>query len=257
MQTWFYRIKCLTSLHMGSGESVLSAVDHEVEKDPVLGEPVMNASGVKGALRSWFREQAETDSDAETYIFGSGGKPGHCRFFQADLLARPVRVSSGDSAYVLATTPELISHFCTRAALLGIEGLDASALPKLPADGSVLCSIPCQTVEGLPVTAARTGSPLLELLLGSSSWCLMSPSQLSEIDLPVVTRNVLEDGISRTFWYDQIVPHQSVFGLLLSCPPGDKGLPGALGSRAVVQFGSGASIGWGYTVMEQVVTGNG
>lgn len=53
MSAKLYRLTCLTNLHMGSGEANYEVIDLEVERDPVLGEPTMNASGVKGALRDF------------------------------------------------------------------------------------------------------------------------------------------------------------------------------------------------------------
>ena len=53
-----YFIKCLTNLHVGSGDVNFNIIDEEIEKDPVTGYPTINASGVKGALRQFFEENA-------------------------------------------------------------------------------------------------------------------------------------------------------------------------------------------------------
>ena len=55
MKIEFYKIECLTNLHVGSGEINYNIVDNEVEKDAVTGLPVIHASGIKGALRDTFK----------------------------------------------------------------------------------------------------------------------------------------------------------------------------------------------------------
>jgi CRISPR-associated protein Cmr4 len=68
MKSYLYKIECLTNLHVGSGDANYSIVDNEVEKDEVLGSPVIHASGVKGALRD-FAETSGITNIVE--IFGS------------------------------------------------------------------------------------------------------------------------------------------------------------------------------------------
>ena len=55
MNSHFYAVKCLTNLHMGSGDTNFNIVDNEVQKDPVTQMPIMHSSGIKGALRDHFR----------------------------------------------------------------------------------------------------------------------------------------------------------------------------------------------------------
>lgn len=255
MNTRFFRVKCLTNLHMGGGDVNYSVIDLEVERDPVLGEPTMNASGVKGAIRDFCEARAGKDSEQVKFIFGSrgsGGQPGSYSFFSGDLLARPVRISGGEGAYVLATTPELIGHFVEKATALGVTGLDQSPLPA-PRAGNVLCGRGCVEVEGLPATKSETPCTLLEQLLGTDNWALMTTDDLFAIDLPVQVHNLLADGDSKNLWYTQVVPHESVFGLLISGPDGDAQLEELLGAEPIVQFGGGASTGNGYARLEQVV----
>lgn len=79
----------------------------------------------------------------------------------------------------------------------------------------------------------------------------MTPEALASIDLPVMAHNVLEDGISKNLWYEQYVPHESVFGILVIAPDGDKSFENAIAKRPVVQFGAGATIGCGFTKLEK------
>ena len=52
------RMKCITNLHAGNGDVNYNIVDNEVERDPIFGYPTVNASGVKGALREFFKTVA-------------------------------------------------------------------------------------------------------------------------------------------------------------------------------------------------------
>ena len=106
-----YRLKCLTNMHVGDGEVNYNIIDNEVQKDIVLGVPTIHSSGVKGALRSYVHNKKNDDID-EDYIFGAQGKEtsqGAYKFFSANMIARPLRVSDGTEAYVLATSVDIIN----------------------------------------------------------------------------------------------------------------------------------------------------
>lgn len=256
MSTKLYRLTCLTNLHMGSGDANYDVIDLEVERDPVLREPTMNASGVKGALRDYCKKQAGGDlarQEDVTVIFGSegnGDRQGSYHFFSGDLLARPVRVSRGNGAYVLATTPDLLRHVLKKAHAFGLcPDFREEQIPAVP-EGKVLAPAAHQQVEGWDVE--KGACPELDKLLGTENWVLMSAQQLRDIDLPVMAHNVLDNGISKNLWYEQVVPHESVFLLMVNAPEGDQRLEDFLGEETVVQFGAGATTGNGFTRMEKL-----
>lgn len=56
MASYLVTLKCLTNMHVGNGDVNYNIVDNEVEVDPVTGYPTINASGVKGALRNYFKD---------------------------------------------------------------------------------------------------------------------------------------------------------------------------------------------------------
>lgn len=102
--------------------------------------------------------------------------------------------------------------------------------------------------------ASRQKTPpakALDDFFKTSNWAIMTPEALASIDLPVMAHNVLEDGISKNLWYEQYVPHESVFGILVIAPDGDKSFENAIAKRPVVQFGAGATIGCGFTKLEK------
>lgn len=259
MKASFYRLTCLTNLHVGSGETNYNIVDLEVERDAVLGEPTINASGVKGALRDACEEWAGTDEEKIkmiTHAFGSrnsGEIKGSYKFFSGDLLARPVRVSGGSSSYVLATTPDLINHFVRKLQALGL-GAEYTEIASVQAR-QVFTGAGCNEIEGY-AAAKREGAEyqkenaVIEQLIGAN-WALMNAETLRGVDLPVMAHNVISDGKSDNFWYEEVVPHESIFGLLIIADTEDSLIDQMLADRKVVQFGAGASTGNGFMTMEK------
>ena len=265
MKANVYLLKCLTNLHMGSGDVNYNVVDLEVERDPVTGEPTMNASGVKGAIRSHLEMQYGNDPEKLEQIkkiFGSaenGGKQGTYRFFSGDLLARPLRVSKGDHPYVLATMSDLIEGFYQKAAALGgTDFLPEKGSLPVPDEKEVLSnSSGVTSVEGYGVTALKPEqkSPLMDRLLGEN-WVVVHKDIFQGMDLPVLAHNVLKNGISQNLWYAEYVPHESVFGLIILGPDGEENeLENLMGENPVIQFGAEATTGCGYVQLTKVVEG--
>jgi len=252
MNASFYRLTCLTNLHVGSGETNYNIVDLEVERDPVLGEPTMNASGVKGALRDACEEWAGTDEEKIkmiTHAFGSrdsGDIKGSYKFFSGDLLARPVRVSGGRSAYALATTPDLVNHFVRKLHALGL-GMEWTEIDPIRPN-QVITGTDCIEIEGY--AAQKQENAVIEQLIGAN-WALMNEETLRGVDLPVMAHNVISDGKSENFWYEEVVPHESIFGLLIIADTEDSLIDKMLADKKVVQFGAGASTGNGFMKMEK------
>ena len=111
MNTKIFEVKCITNLHIGTSGSAYGVIKNEVEKDVVLNTPLLPASGIKGALRDFWRQN---NKDYQKEIFGSDpneqneGTKGKCKFLNGQMILRPMRVSLGDYSYCLVTTPDLI-----------------------------------------------------------------------------------------------------------------------------------------------------
>ena len=71
MNAIVYKITCVTNLHVGSGEANFDVIDNTVEKDPVTELPTINSSGVKGALRQYFKEKNVGDAHHSGTLRGS------------------------------------------------------------------------------------------------------------------------------------------------------------------------------------------
>ena len=66
---------------------------------------------------------------------------------------------------------------------------------------------------------------------------------LNKYNLPVIARNYLENGISKNLWYEEVVPHGSVFYTIIITPDETN----ALDMEEIKQIGGHASIGCGFT----------
>lgn len=91
-----------SSLHAGSGAS-LGVIDLPIQREKYTDYPVLQASGVKGAIRDWFGAQNFNKDDIEA-IFGpeftgSEAFAGAASFTDGRLLIFPVRSLKGVFAY--------------------------------------------------------------------------------------------------------------------------------------------------------------
>lgn len=236
------QLKCLTNLHVGNGDVNYNIIDNEVERDPVTGYPVINASGVKGALREYFTRNCLDGTD--TY-FGSDGRnstdkstsPGKLKVLSAEMLAVPARASEGNQPFYLISTPCAVNRYRDlKRELLGVT--DAGTVQEIRESVKVEGIVPAkQTMVSLP----NGQEPVLYLL---------EDSDFKSISLPVLARNCLNNGISTNLWYEEVVPHESLFYFPVLADDTAEGREYLSAFRdelngKVVQFGGNASIGYG------------
>lgn len=245
MKAIIYKVTCLTNLHVGNGESNFDIIDNAVEKDSVTGLPTINSSGVKGALRQYFKEKNIKEEDI-TNIFGSeqkksqgtGSIPGKIKFYQADLFARPARASQGDRTNYMVTSNEAISIFNQKVEIFGGE--------KINAERTVNNNIGVEDLTDLEVV--RIG------LIDDECTLIAKDCALRDLPLPVLARNQLEDGISKNLWYEQVVPHKSIFTFVVSSDYEQvlQCFSAILNEKTYIQFGGNASIGYGLCQVERI-----
>ncbi len=231
-------LTCLTNLCVGDGDVNYNIIDKEVEKDPVTGLPTIHDSGVKGALRSYLTK-AGIPEDKITEWFGpepkskSAAKEGKIGFMQAWLLARPYRATDGNKPYYLVTTKESVAQYEYMCKEFGInpENKVEKSNQAISIEGIQISEGTCNTIEG-------TGDICV----------IPSNQEIKSIALPVVARNHLDNGISDNLWYEELVPHESIFWFIIRAEDSDRTLlddfANAINGK-VIQFGSGASIGRG------------
>jgi CRISPR-associated protein Cmr4 len=102
-----------TSTHIGSGQSY-GAVDLAIQRERYTGFPVGASSGVKGAIRDWFRHQDPNEQDRRWAAFGpdtehAGLHGGALAFTDARLLLFPIRSVAGVFAWT--TCPTVLERF--------------------------------------------------------------------------------------------------------------------------------------------------
>lgn len=252
-----YKVTCLTNLHVGNGESNFNIIDNTVEKDPVNGLPTINSSGIKGALRQFFKEKGVGDKTI-TDIFGSdpktsnenkgtGSTPGKVKFYQADLLARPVRAAKGSKTNYMVTSKEAIAAYNLKAEIFGTASIPVDNLSPNTASRDNI------GVEGISNPAMKDMPGGLKKLIPGEI-IISTDEYLRDIPLPVLARNQLEDGISKNLWYEEVVPHKSIFTFAVSSDDAEAlaEFSDKLEKAPYVQFGGNASIGYGLCLVEKI-----
>jgi len=105
MTTKPFFIKVITPLHAGSG-SDLGVVDMPIQRESHTSFPKIEASSLKGSIRSEF--VSNNDEDKAKEIFGIGDKAGDLGFSDARILFFPVKSVKGVFAYV--TCPMVLNR---------------------------------------------------------------------------------------------------------------------------------------------------
>lgn len=281
MNVHLYKIECLTNLHVGSGDINYNIVDNEVEKD-INGYPMIHSSGLKGALREQAEKgQFAGNNKAVVDIFGqkSGSSdiiPGSYKFLDANIICRPLRVYGSPSmASIPVFSMDSINSFLKKINAFGIttlemkvdgkeEKVDISAYSNgldkslFDFEKTVVCddgSTKVETYEFITTesnifiegektavfsTPAKEALGKLKAVLGDKYAIVKN---FDNYPLPVLARNYLEDGKSKNLWYEEVVPHGSVFYTIIITPDETN----ALDMEEIKQIGGHASIGCGFT----------
>ena len=274
MESKFYGLKCITNLFVGNGDNSYGIIDNQVEKDPILETPIIPSSSLKGSLRDFFENNSDNNIKI-TEIFGSDAKEtkntnsGSYSFFTAQLLFRPMRVSDGNFTYCLVTTVDLLEKMIQMVSDLN-DDLPCDmqeAIKKVKEKMNNLndkygISNKDISVEGYDLEHCKEEvDKVIDLLnkfekinlKNGVPIVILKPEIFKEIDLPIVARNQLEDGLSNNLWYEEIVPHESIFYFAIMYPDNNdsfKKFDKKLRSN-IIRFGGGASIGYGYCKIEE------
>ena len=255
MNIKFYKIECLTNLHVGSGEVNYNIVDNEVEKDPVTALPVIHASGVKGALREALKGLYRLDQIDE--IFGKPGEnnesgSGTHKFLDATLIARPMRVwGQGTRSFVSVVTPDSVNVFLKKLDAFGVNPFEMKSLSEIVFGKFNFLTSFAESirVENEPTgemsESAKAEVGKLASVIGAD---VAVVRKFDDYDLPVVARNCLQDK-KGNLWYEEVVPHGSVLYFAVIYPDGCNE---ELKFPPVVQFGGNASIGCGFTKITKI-----
>ena len=217
MNTNLWLITAKTNLHVGNeNASNYGIIDKAVQRDVLTDLPCINSSSLKGAVNEYCAHNTEVDL---LKVFGSdktnkskGSQKGSAIFFDAKLLYLPVQ--DEDNLFHYATSDAVIAQLKDRLSVFGLS-----------VDEARLCEVLVPRHEVKKMSAAAFGE------------------MCKDENLPVIARNVLENGRSANLWYEQVIPAETVFYAVIQ-EEGEE-LSNALGGK-IVQIGANATIGYGY-----------
>ncbi len=230
-------LKCVTNLHVGNGDVNYNIIDNEVERDPITNYPMINASGVKGALREFFHKD-ENLKGFEDSLFGNGDQQGKVKILAAEMLAIPVRASSGNRAYYMVTPQNAIKRANEQGELFLHRALINNQMVEKNSKSAEGISL-----EGKNVFAINLGQNEKD----NTQVYELKDTEFRTISLPVVARNHLNNGISDNLWYEEFVPHESLFYFPVVADSDENvlnELTNAIDGK-IIQFGGNATIGYG------------
>lgn len=231
MKAKFFTIEVLSSLHVGNGEINYGLIDNLIQRDPITELPNINSSSLKGALREYFKYIEETNkkdnsSWSVVSIFGSDPKDkkhrkqGSVRFFEAELVAIPVR--NDEKPYIMVTSEQTL------------KGLE-ERIQRFELD------VPNNLKELI-------GNPIVEKEYRKFK------ELCSDEELPVISRNNLESGQSANLWYEQVLPKHSVLVFAIMGEENDTAFKDFCSelNGAMVQIGANATIGYGICIIKEI-----
>ena len=288
MKAIFVKLQCITNLHVGNGDVNYNIIDNEVERDPVTNLPTINSSGVKGALRQYFANvNLETVMNESKYDFKGKNKnfvmewfgndvkaktkaekdqeqgakqdntsdnqpdgeksqndhntEGKLKILPAELIAQPLRASKGPRAFYLATSDAALSRYREIKYIF----LKSIAKEKDFSDRNSSQINVNDDKDKVELEGIAVGETCM--IAGEMAY-LLKDNDFKKISLPVMARNKLENGISKNLWYEEVVPHDSIFVFPVVAHDCDvellKDFKKAIEGK-LIQFGGNASIGEG------------
>jgi len=269
--THAYIIRCLTNLHAGSGDANYGVIDKLVQRDQITNYPMIHSSGIKGAVKEYF-DKAVADlnnkNDFFKYVFGSTKTSGNAemrqgefKFFDANLLLLPVR--SNFRPFYRVFSIEILKSLIERFEMMEVNYslqndlngvLNIGTLPVIFANEQNvnLEDFNAHALDNDSLTALRTSIDNLKGNFGEYLALCNDEEQMRSFagKLPVIARNYLENGQSGNLWFEEVVPRETKFTLLISHPTTDEGnnffddFDSKINGK-VVQIGANASIGYG------------
>ena len=257
-----------TNIHVGSVKNISGKVDNQVQHDVLTGHPIIHSTNLKGAFKELMNDYLSVN-DIEM-IFGKGNddssslyNQGQCDFFNAYLLTFPLR--SNKVPYFNATSPQLIGDFLDRLEMLGVskDNKLSDILEKLRSlvitrnspmvfdkeyEGAVIEYHYIKTIA-CPSSEIKTDlQKMLTDFLGTRL-VIFNDEDLSfflKDKLPVIARNYSESGQSKSTWYEEVVPRESLFYTIVSSQEGMSTFFDTLNNIKQIQIGENSTIGYGY-----------
>lgn len=232
MNTYVFKITAKTNLHVGNESGGdFTIIDKAIQRDPLTGLPCINSSSLKGAINEFCCNSPESGlrgdekKEVRKRLFGSDkmdkkgdSQKGEAIFFDAKLLFLPQQ--DDNTLFHYATTQSIVDIMNERLALL--RSKIQFQIPSNYSNGAI-----SKAVDTIDDEKMR--------------------SICSDDNLPIIARNVLDNGESKNLWYEQVLPAETVLYSIIQ----EKGneLANALDGK-IVQIGANATIGYGYCKFE-------
>lgn len=224
MNTHVFLITAKTNLHVGNESGGdFSIIDKAIQRDPLTGLPCVNSSSLKGAIKEFCLYNTNvnvgkffgSDVDKATGKVKPDTQKGEAIFFDAKLLFLPQQ--DDQQLYHYVTSDDVIKMMNERVQLF-----IPSFKYEKPAKFNDKDVVPCNENDSLSVLC-------------------------HEDNLPIIARNVLENGESKNLWYEQVLPAETVLYTIIQ----EEGevLANALDNQ-IIQIGANATIGYGYCKFE-------
>jgi CRISPR-associated protein Cmr4 len=236
-----WTITAKTILHVGNeNTSSYGLIDLAVQRNATTELPCINSSSLKGALNE-FATFAGLDNRFE--IFGSDkiermkSKKGGYTFYDANILFLPMQ--DDHDLYIMTTSIGVLQRFKEMMTLFHIELSFFNLLKDDLNDNG----------------KSDLAKQLKEVFDLQRSVVILSNEEFTEHcnneNLPIIARNVLDNGESKNLWYEQVVPAESVFYTIID--NNDlSGLEELLKEDTFVQIGANATIGYGYCLFKNL-----
>lgn len=276
-----FHITAITNLHVGSGKENIGVVDNLIQRDVITNLPIIHSSSLKGALREHCN--CNKYQDVIDYIFGleigNASKAGNYRFFDAHILALPVR--SDKVPYLMATCPAVIKQYLKTAELFGLNIKTNESIkdelnsiqpePKSESESQKPNPIVFNNyvtgarIEDLKETTSLSENKTLhqfikDIIGADAELVVLSDDDFNTLcddnHLPVIARNQLNNGESKNLWYEQVLPRFSVlyFPLIADDKNGKDIFTNFKEyiEDGLVQIGANASVGYGFCKLKDV-----
>jgi len=207
---------------------------------------LISSSTVEKALKSI---KDVEDIFGKEAIGGSDSETGEYKFLGADLVSLPVRCNF--KQYVMALNIDQLKTLNNKAELLTknkiFNGMDAATKlfykPNEPNYDVYAEDIRITSKAAIQkVTTANSGLKSFD-----EKYASFTNEDFKTItkNLPVIARNYIEDGTSENLWYEEVVPHQSVFLTFIAETDNLKTEFEIILNNTIIQIGGNATIGYG------------
>lgn len=220
IKTHVFLIIAKTNLHVGDKSGVACfVIDKVIQRDPLTKLPYINSCSLKGAIKEFCAHNApkldilklfSSEVDKETGELKDDSQKGEAFIFNAKLLMMPRQDDENLFHYI--TCNEVINQM-----------------------NEIIDQFDNHLHYDIPLTYNNREVKIVSAEDFHSS--------CSDDNLPIIARNMLENGELRNLWYEQVIPAETVFYAIIR-EEGDE-LKNALNGQ-IVQIGANATIGYGY-----------